>query len=84
MWQHKTSGNFGSANIVLPETQHRLICDYIKKHRATPADGFEEYVFLTPQGKKVAQISAIFSATGSFSSNEMYNFTHFQDSTIRK
>ena len=50
-------GNFGSANLVLPEVHHHLIVEYIAKHRPIAAEGCEEYVFLTPQGRQVAHIS---------------------------
>ena len=32
VWEHKTSGQFGSANLVVPEELHQLISAYIAKH----------------------------------------------------
>ena len=48
VWEHKTSGQNGSANIVLSTEIHDLITDYIAKHRPKPLPENEEYVFLTP------------------------------------
>ena len=57
VWQHKTAGQFGSANLVLPEAHHHLVSEYIRKHRPAAAAGCEDFVFLTPLGKQVAHIS---------------------------
>ena len=49
VWEHKTITQFGSANLVMPVTFHQLIRDYIRSHRPQPAEGCEDYIFLTPQ-----------------------------------
>ena len=55
--QHKTSGLFGSANLVVPKMIHEMVSRYAEKHRPSPAADFEGYVFLTPQGRQVAHIA---------------------------
>ena len=46
--QHKTMGHCGSANLVAPETNHKLLEKYIEKHQPMPSVGNEDYVHLTP------------------------------------
>ena len=57
VWQHKTSGQFGSANLIVTVRVHKLLTEYTSKHRPTPQEGCEQYVFLTPQGCQVTHIS---------------------------
>ena len=45
VWEHKTCGQFGSANIVVPQDMHTLVCKYINNHRPTPAQGEEDYIY---------------------------------------
>ena len=52
VWEHKTSGNFESENLVVPECLHGLITGYVEKHCPAAATDCGEYVFLTPAGKK--------------------------------
>ena len=56
VWEHKTSGQFGSVNLVVPEQLHQLISAYIAKHRPEAQD-CKQYVFLTPNSKTVAHLS---------------------------
>ena len=56
VWEHKTSGQFGSVNLVVPEELHQLISAYIAKHRPEAQD-CKQYVFLTPNSKTVAHLS---------------------------
>jgi len=62
VWNHKTSGQFGSANIVLPLEIHDIISAYIDKHWPIPKDEFTQLVFLTPGGRQVVLISEDLSA----------------------
>ena len=58
VWQHKTSGTFGSANLVVPEAIHEIVCLYVERHRPTPTTPeSSDLVFLTPQGRAVAHLS---------------------------
>ena len=58
VWQHKTSGTFGSANLVVPEAIHEIVGLYVKKHRPTPTTPeSSDLVFLTPQGRVVAHLT---------------------------
>ena len=54
--EHKTPGQFGSANIVLSKKIHDMITGYIAKHRPTPLPENEEYAFLTRGGRKVYNV----------------------------
>ena len=62
VWNHKTSGQFRSANIVLPLEIHNIISAYVDKHRPTPQDEFAQLVFLMPGGRQVAHVSEDLSA----------------------
>ena len=62
VWNHKTSGHFGSANIVVPLEIHDRISAYISKHRPTPQEEAQECVFLTPGGYQVTHILEDLSA----------------------
>ena len=55
--EHKTSGQFGSAHLVVPAAIHDLIEGYVAKHRPAPQPENEDYVFLTPGSRKVAHLS---------------------------
>ena len=57
VWGHKTSSQFGSANIVTSEEVHEILCTYVEKHRPQPQPQLREYVFLTPAGNLIAHIS---------------------------
>ena len=35
VWQHETAGQFGSANLVLPEHHRDMIQEYLLKHRSS-------------------------------------------------
>ena len=56
VWEHKTKGAFGTANLVIPQKFHDVLKAYIK-HRSMPAVGCEVYVFLTSTGKQVTHLS---------------------------
>ena len=43
--------------MVVPEHIHNLIVEYVEKHRPQAQPENEEYVFLTPGGRKVAHLS---------------------------
>jgi hypothetical protein len=57
VWEHKTSGQFGSAHIVTPEDVHDILCTYVKKYRPQPLPECSDYVFLTPAGHRVTHLS---------------------------
>ena len=57
VWQHKTCGTFGSANLVVVEAIHEVVCLYVEKHRPTPTPESTDFVFITPQGRVVAHLS---------------------------
>ena len=57
VWEHKTNGQFGSAHLVVPTAIHDLVEEYAARHRPSPQPENEEYVFLTPGGRKVAHLS---------------------------
>ena len=40
VWEHKTNGVFGSANLVAPLSLHELLHNYISSHRPQPMAHF--------------------------------------------
>ena len=57
VWDHKTKSSFGHARLVIPARIYRLVQVFIEKARATPAEGCEDYVFLTPSGRRLTHLS---------------------------
>ena len=57
VWEHKTKVSYGSANLVIPQKFHTLMTRYMTHHRPQPSEGCEEYVFLTPNGRRVTHLS---------------------------
>ncbi len=57
VWEHKTSAQFGSANIVAPEHLHESLLSYVDKHRPHPQPENKEFVFLTPGGRLITNCS---------------------------
>ena len=58
VWEHKTNTSFGHARLMIPTRAYNLIQGYTEKARATPTEGCESYVFLTPTGRRITHLSA--------------------------
>ena len=54
VWEHKTTGSFGSAKVVLPEWVFSLLKKYVEQYRGDSED--HDLVFVTRTGERISKL----------------------------